>query len=202
MLNYKKFFIFIFLLFAVIPFSVSAGFFWNKPTVKTNTPAEIALPEELSAAGKEVADAKYKILEESFEKKNIDLIIANQDSFWFTISELNYLFTEKSVKAKKPLLSDFNLTNENNSLKISANFKKIIKGKISFNLTVGQEENKIRLNLSKTRLSGFPIPGFLISRPLNESLDKYLSFLYNDSRYQGFTFSNNNEILKIYPKFK
>lgn len=202
MSNRKKAFIFILLIIAAVPLSVSAGWFWNKPTAKTNAPAEIVLPAELSTAGKEVADAKYRILEESFEKKNIDSVIANQDSFWFTAPELNYLFVDKSANAKKPLISSFHLSNENNSLKVSATFKKIIRGTISFNAEIEQENNKIRLNLSKTRLAGFPIPGSWLSKPLNNALDEYLSFLYNDNRYQGFTFSNNNGVIKIHPEFK
>lgn len=202
MSNRKKAFIFILLIIAAVPLSVSAGWFWNKPAAKTNAPVEIVLPAELSTAGKEVADAKYKILEESFEKKNVDSVIANQDSFWFTAPELNYLFVDKSANAKKPLISNFHLNNENDSLKISATFNKIIKGKISFNAEIEQENNKVRLNLSKTRLAGFPIPGSWLSKPLNNALDEYLSFLYNDNRYQGFTFSNSNGVIKIHPEFK
>lgn len=190
---------------SVIPLAASAGWFWNKQnkTVveKNIIPAEKQIAE-LSAAGKETAEAKYKIVDACFSKKDVDCLMANQDNFWFTTTELNYLINTKSAKTKKPLVSDFNLSNENGYLVVSANAKKIIKGNISFNLKIEQENGKARLNLSKTKLFGFPVPGSWFSKPLTEALDKYLSFIYNDSRYQGFTFSNDNEIIKIRPEFK
>ncbi len=193
------------LILSSLPLSASAGWFWNKPEAPKKTIATTATENrapELSDAEKEIAEAKYKIVDACFSKEDVDCLIANQDSFWYTESELNYLINAKSAKAKKPLVSDFNLGAENDYLKISADAKKIIKGKISFNLKLEQDGKKIKLNLSKTKLFGFPVPGSWIGKPLNEALDEYLSFIYKDSRYQGFSFSNSNGIIKIRPEFE
>ena len=202
MSNCKKIFISLLIAAAAVPLSASAGWFWNKTALPEKTSVAVALPAELTTAEKEIADAKYKIWGDGFEKKNVDSVIASADSFWFTVPELNYLFTSKSAGVKKPLLSDFKLTDDNNVLSISANFKKFLKGHVSFIAQVSNENNKVKLNLSRARIFGIPIPGSWLSKPLNNGIDEYLNFLYNDTRYQGFTFSNDNGIIKIRPEFK
>lgn len=202
MSNCKKIFISLLIAVAAIPLSASASWFWNKTTSPEKISVAVALPAELTTAEKEIADAKYKIWGDGFEKKNVDSVIANADSFWFTVPELNYLFTSKSAGVKKPLLSDFKLSDDNNVLIISANFKKFLKGHVSFITQISNENNKVKLNLSRARIFGIPIPGSWLSKPLNNGLNEYLAFLYNDSRYQGFTFSNDNWVIKIRPEFK
>jgi len=202
MSNCKKIFISLLIAVAAVPLSASAGWFWNKPALPEKTSVAVTLPAELTTAEKEITDAKYKIWGDGFEKKNVDSVIASADSFWFTVPELNYLFTSKSAGVKKPLLSDFKLTDDNNVLSISANFKKFLKGHVSFIAQVSNENNKVKLNLSRARIFGIPIPGSWLSKPLNNGIDEYLNFLYNDTRYQGFTFSNDNGIIKIRPEFK
>lgn len=202
MSNCKKIFISLLIAAAAVPLSASAGWFWNKPALPEKTSVAVALPAELTTAEKEVADAKYKVWGDGFEKKNVDSVIANADSFWFTVPELNYLFASVGATVKKPLLSDFKLTDDNNILSVSANFKKFLKGRVSFTLQVVNENNKVKLNLSRARIFGVPIPGSWLSKPLNNGIDEYLNFLYNDTRYQGSTFSNNNGIIKIRPEFK
>lgn len=202
MFKNKKVFIIALVLVATIPLSVSAGWFWNKPAAQKNISTITDQTVELSDAGKTTVDAKYKIWEDGFEKKNVDSVIANADNFWFTVPELNYLFASVGATVKKPLLSDFKLTDDNNVLSVSANFKKFLKGHVSFIVQISNENNKVKLNLSRARIFGIPVPGSWLSKPLNKGIDEYLAFLYNDSRYQGFSFSNENGIIKIRPEFK
>jgi hypothetical protein len=202
MFKNKKFFIIALMLAASIPLSVSASWFWGNSANQKNISTITNQTAELSDAGKTIADAKYKIWEAGFEKKNVDSVIANADTFWFTVPELNYLFASVGATVKKPLLSDFKLTDDNNILSVSATFKKFIQGKISFTTQIANDNNKIKLNISKARFFGIPVPSAWFSNPLNKGIDEYLAFLYKDSRYQGFSFSNENGIIKIRPEFK
>jgi len=202
MFKNKKVFISALILVAIIPLSVSASWFWNKPTAQKNVSTITNQTTGLSGAEKTIADAKYKIWEDGFEKKNIDSVIANADNFWFTVPELNYLFASVSATVKKPLLSDFKLTDDNNILSVSANFKKFVRGHVSFTAQMTNDNNKVKLDLSKVRIFGLPVPSSWVSKPLNDGIDEYFAFIYNDSRYQGFTFSNDNGVLKIHPEFK
>ncbi|MFZ4631623.1 MAG: hypothetical protein ACOYL8_00255 [Patescibacteria group bacterium] len=180
----------------IMPLSASAFWFWDKPAAKVET--KIVTPAaELSEAEKLSADAKYKIWNASFEKKDMNAVIANNNNFWFTTAELNYLFNSESGKAKTPLLSNFKLTNENNVLNVSADFKRILKGRFSFNFQLTDENNKIKLNISKTKIYGVPIPSSWVSGTIDRELDQYFSFLYKDSRYQGISLSSENNVLKL-----
>jgi hypothetical protein len=203
MLANKKFLVLFILFILVIPFSASAGWFWNKPAVKnTKQAAATVTPTELSAGEKSFADAKYKLWDESFEKRNIEATIKNKDNFWFTISEINYLFNIESAKVKKPLMNNLTLAENNGFLNISADFNKIIKGHVSFSAQIGQNKNRLRLNLSRVRILDLPVPAYPIAKSFNNGFDEYFSFIYRDHRYQGFEFSNNNGVLKFNLKFK
>jgi hypothetical protein len=157
---------------------------------------------ELTDTEKILADSKYKLWYDSFEKKDVQSVITNQDNFWFNLAEINYLFNSENSKTKNPLLSNFKLTDNSGTLNVAADFKKIISGKFSFNVKIVNNGNKIKLDISQLRIYGFPLPAAFISGPLNKSLDEYFSFLYNDNRYQGFSFSGDSGILKLKPEFK
>jgi hypothetical protein len=122
---FKKIFITFVLAILVIPASVSAAWFWDKPAAKTSAPTNNQI-SDLTPAEKEAANNKYKIWSDSFEKGNIQSVIDNQNNFSFSIAELNYLFNSENSKIKNPLLSNFKLTNNNELLSVSADFKKII----------------------------------------------------------------------------
>jgi len=183
-----------------VPLLVSAAWFWNKPAkiAATTSHSEV---NEITQAEKDMADTKYKLWEEGFEKKNIESVIKNKDNFWLTTKEINYLFNKEGARATKPLLNNFILINNDDQLKVSANFKKIVSGQLSFETKVENSNNKIRLKLSKVKVYNIAMPAYFFSNQFNKELDKYFSFLYKDSRYQGFEFSNQNNILKLNLKF-
>lgn len=204
MFLYKKFLILSILFILVAPLSASADWFWNKSTTKNikQTTVTSIVPVELSAEEKSLADAKYKLWDESFEKRDIEAVIKNKDNFWFTVAEINYLFNAESAKAKKPLLNNFILTANDSPLAVSADFNRIVKGHISFSAQIGQNENRLKLNLSRVRIFGLPIPAQWLTKSFNNGLDEYFAFLYRDSRYQGFEFSDDNGTLKFNLKFR
>jgi len=186
-------------LFLVVPKTVAA-FWWFSQ--KKNATVTIPVLSGLSDQDKLRAEAKYKIFDEAFEKNNIEVVIANQDKFLFTIAELNYLFTIESKKAKNPTLTNVDLTSDNGNINVAADFHKFINGRFSFITKIVSVDNKIRLQLSTVKLYGFRIPASWLEGPVNNTLDDYFSFLYNDNRYQGFTFSNDNNLIQFKPVFK
>ena len=196
-----NFFVLLLLIGLVMPAAASAFWFWNKPTTPT-TPDKTPVAEELTTTQKTQAEAKYKVWADSFEKRDVAAVIANQNMFWFTVPELNYIFAHETKKAKKPILTDFNLTDNNGLLSITANFQQIVKGHFTFNAQIVTSDKRGALNISKLRLYGLPVPATWLSKPLNRALNEYFSFLYKDERYQGFSFSDNNGVLKLKPEFK
>lgn len=191
--------LFIIIISFCLPFTTSAFWWFNQsPTVPKQAPIE-NIPLDDNA--KIEASNKYKIWEDSFEKKNIDSVIANSDKFIFTIPELNYLFETESQKVKNPSITNVVLINSQGALKVTANFHKFIKGHFSFDARIVSIENKIRLELSSVSFYGFPIPVKWVSNPANKALDDYFSFLYNSEKYKGFNFTINNDTLQFKPEF-
>lgn len=196
-MNIKKKTLFIIIIsMLIVPFSVHAFWPWTKNKTEKQV-VESQVKVELSETDKSLAGAKYKLWEDSFEKKNVNEVITNKNNYIITVSELNYLFNSENDKAKKPLLNNFKLKNNNSLLEISADFKKHIKGNFSFSAQIEDVDNKIRLKLSKAKLYGVPIPASLVSKPINKALDEYFKFLYQDKRYQGFDFIINKDLLQL-----
>ena len=212
MTNSKKLLIISGLILLVAPLTVDA--FWpfskaknkdqNDTQLKAQTvvvQTQAAVSGELSASGRTLADSKYKLWENSFEKKDVDTIITNKNNFWFTLSEITYLFNQENSKAKNPFLNNLELSTTGSSLKAAADFKKFIRGRASFTAKVKNEDNKIKLEIEKLRLYGIPVPASWASNPLNEAINNYFNFLYQDERYQGFDFSISGDIIKLDLKF-
>jgi len=194
----NKLLIALLLVIMIAPLSASAFWFWDKPAAKT-TETPVA---ELNKTQQEAVAVRYKLWAASFEKRNIETVIANQDNFWFTVPELNYLFASETKKQKNPIVTDLKLNSADGVLNISANFKQIFPGRFSFQAQVVNDNDKAHLNLSQVKLYGWTVPSSWLNKPLNKTLDEYFSFLYNDKRYAGFTFSDTNGVLKLKPEFK
>ena len=175
-----------------LPKQTSAFWWFSKTKVATTTVATTLNDQ---------ATAKYKIWESAFEKKNVDLVIANQNNFSFTISELNYLFETEVKTIKSPTLTDVSLNSSNGNINVAANFHKFISGRFSFIAKVVSVDNKIRLKLSYVKFYGFSVPTNWLEDPVNKELDKYFAFLYKDARYKGFTFNANDNLLQLKPNF-
>ena len=182
-----------------IPKTASAFWWFNQK--KAETPIVIN-NNSLNDQAKLNTDSKYNIWVACFEKKNVDLIIANTDKFSFTIDELNYLFDTVGKTIKNPTINNVSLTSSNGNINVSANFHKFISGRFSFIAKVVSVDNKIRLELSYVKLYGINIPAKWLAEPVNKALDEYFSFLYSDSRYQGFSFVVQNNLLQLKPEFK
>ena len=204
----KKFFIIFSLLVLIIPLTTNA--FWPFSRNKNNNVSEIkkAVLEdninqtiESSSDNQLLADLKYQIFEKGFEKKDIDAIIANKNNLQFTSSEINYLFNKESSKVKNPLLTNFKLIISDDIFKITADFKKFIKGRASFNAKLKNEDNKIKLKVEKLKIYGISMPSFLANKPFNKALDDYFNFLYQDDRYRGFDISIDKDTVKINLQF-
>lgn len=187
-------------LIAVTPKTVSAfSWFGQKKSVANTVKVE---PQGLSDQEKINASAKFKIWDEAFEKKNIDVVIASQDKFLFSVSEINYILDTEGKKVKKPTLTSASITSSNGNINVAANFHKFISGRFSFIAKVVSVDNKIRLKLSAVKLYGISIPAKWLEEPINKELDKYFAFLYKDSRYQGFTINISDTVLQLKPEFK
>lgn len=191
-------------IFLVKPLTADA-FWWFKSAKTTATDSSKASASENSSLddqAKKSAEAKYKIWASSFEQANIDLVVANKNNFIFSVPELNYIFATETKKAKSPIITNFQLTSSQDNLNIAGDFHKIISGRFSFIARVVNIDKKARLELSYVRLYGLPIPANWLADPLNQAIDEYFSFLYHDSRYQGFNFLNQNNNLQFKPEFK
>lgn len=188
-------------LLAVLLAPLSAGAFWpwNKKPAEQKTP--VAIESGLSESAQAVADAKYRLFENGFEKKDVEAVIVNRNNFWFTLDELVYLFNKENATAKKPLLKNLTLSSENGALQVSAEFKRIVKGKFSFILKPKTEGARLYAEIDKAKLYGIPVPASWINRPFNRELDSYLNFLYQDERYQGVDININDEMVKLDLRF-
>jgi hypothetical protein len=194
-------FLIFFSLSLILPLTVSA--FWWFGSNKTNTVSAPVVPEQkFSEQDKLNLNNKYKIWTESFEKKNIESLIANQNKFIFSLSELNYLSATESKKVKNPTLTELNIASQGSDFSVKAQFHKFINGHFSFIASVVSVENKINVKLTNVRLYGVPVPAKLLEKPVNKELDKYFAFMYADSRYQGFSFINKDESIQLKPEFK
>lgn len=188
-----------FVLVAALPSKTSA--FWWFGQKKTETATVKVVPKVLTETEKINTAAKYKLWSDAFEKKNIDAVVTNQNQFVFTIPEINYLLETESKNVKNPSLTGASITSSNGNINVSATFHKFISGRFSFVAKVISVENKIRLQLSYVKFYGISIPTSWLEGPVNTAMDDYFSFLYKDKRYQGFTFTAQDNLLQLKPNF-
>jgi len=212
MTNFKKFVLVTIALSLIFPAYALAFWPWSKDQSPNQSSEKIDINQssksainqtpDLTIAAKAIADAKYKLWENSFEKKNVEEVIANQNNFWFTAAELTYLFNNENAKSKKPFLSNLELQIDDDSLKINTNFKKFIRGKASFIAKIKSNNQRLQLAINKAKLYGFSVPSSLIANPLNKEIDKYLDFLYKNDRYQGLEVFFKDDVIGLNLYFK
>lgn len=200
-MNPKKFLILWLLIFSallIMP-QKTAAFWWfnQKKIIAVDTPSISGLTDQDKAN----ATLKYKAWEDSFEKKNVEAVIKNQNNFIFSVAEVNYLFETVSKTIKNPTLTDVGITVSNNNINAAASFHKFINGHFSFVAKIISVENKIRLQLSGVKLYNIPIPSKWLEGPVNKELDSYFAFLYKDDHYQGFTVVTEDNLLQLKPLF-
>jgi len=183
-------------LFFILPKPAAAFWWFDKPQVATSS---ISILDDQAKTNLAV---KYKLWEVAFEKKDVEAVIASQDKFLFTVPEINYLFATEVKNIKSPTLTDVGVTSSNGNINVAANFHKFISGRFSFIAKPVSVENKLRLQLMHVKFYGFSVPTAWLEEPVNNALDNYFSFLYKDSRYQGFTFISNDNSLQFKPTFK
>ena len=182
-----------FILITALPKQTSAFWWFDKPQPLATTTVSTTLSDQ----DKITLAAKYKIWNDSFEKKNVESVIANKNKFSFTIPEINYLFATEVKTIKNPTLTNVSVTSSNGNINVSADFHKFISGHFSFIAKIISAGNKFRLQMSYVKLYGFGIPTNWLEGPVNNALDDYFSFLYNDSRYKGFTFISDDNLLQL-----
>lgn len=137
----------------------------------------------LTAGAEELdAEARYEKWQESFEKGNVDKVIENKDYFYFEQAELNQLSNSESEKAEKPFAVDFTISLEDDMLRINANFKKVLKGKIYFEAL--PLEDNLGFEVLKAKYYWFRLPAKWIEKKLNQAVDEYFDFLYQDDRFK------------------
>lgn len=177
--------------------------FWIFSSKKT-TPAKIVTStpiNSLTETEKNKASNKYQNWDKSFEKRNIEEVIKNQNNFIFSISEINYLFEAEVKKIKNPSLTNVGVTLSEQNINVAANFHKFVSGRFNFIAKIVNIDNKIRLQLSSVKLYGVSVPAKWLEPKINKELDRYFNFMYQDKRYQGFDFINDGTNLQLKPKF-
>lgn len=190
------------IIFSSLPFTTSAFWWFNQKKAETPIVENTMTNKELTESEKTKTLDKEKFWKDNFEQKNIESIIANRDKFIFTIPELNYILEIEEERTQNPSISNVTLDNNENGIKITADFHKFIKGHFSFTTKVISTENKIHLALSSVSFYGIPISSKWLETPANKALDDYFSFLYKDQRYTGFSFINQNNSLQLKLEFK
>ncbi len=189
-------------LIVIAPWQASAFWWSSKKVNKVITTSTNNAPQSLSEQEKTNTVSKLKLWKDSFDKKNVEAVIANQDKFSFSEAELNYLINLENKLAKKPAVTNVGLTLSDGNINIAANFHKFVSGRFSFIAKIISVDNKAKFKVSHLKLYNFSIPAKWMEEPLNEALDKYFSFLYQDSRYQGFSFVVNDGLVQFKPEFK
>jgi hypothetical protein len=187
-------------LLSSIPSTISAFWFFNSSNTNTKT-AESPI-QTLTDKEKIETSLKYKLWINSFEKKDIEAVVLNYDKFTYTIPELNYILETEGKNIKNPTITNANIKNNNNILRVTADIHKIINGTFSFNANIIPVDNKIQLEISNVKLYGISIPSKWLEKPINKSFNEYFDFMYKDKRYQGFSFTNKDNTLKLKFEFK
>src|ERR1035437_10120305 len=104
-MNFISMFI-IMIIFSSLPFTTSAFWWFNQKKAETPIVENTITNEELTESEKTKALEKEKLWKDSFEQKNIDSVIANQDKFIFTIPELNYILETESERTQNLSISN------------------------------------------------------------------------------------------------
>ncbi len=146
------------------------------------------------------AAAKLEKWQESFEKQNVDLMMADKEYFFLTEDEANRLFESESKKLKNPIAKDFKITLADGLFEFQAVFNKIMKGRIYF--AAQPLENKIGIKVLKAKYYGFKIPAKWVEKAINKELDKYFNFLYQAEEYQSARLMIEDKTARLLLEFK
>jgi hypothetical protein len=196
---FKKIVVILVAVALIVPTAASA--FWGWPWFKS-APVVTVSPVGLTEVQKQAADQKYQLWTESFDQEQVDKVIANRSQFRFSPAEISYLFANQGSKLAKPLASNVVIVPAGSAWKVSGDIHKFISGQLSFTAQILTVNNRLRIFASEGRYLGIPVPISFVDNFLNGQLDKYFSFLYNDSRYKNISVANDNGEIVLNLEFK
>lgn len=183
----------------IIPMTALA--FWGWPWFRQASVVTVPTAG-LTEVQKQVANQKYQLWVESFDKQQIDKVIANRSQFRFLPAEIGYLFANQGSKLAQPLASNVVIVPDGSNWKVSGDLHKFINGQLSFTAKILTIDRHLRISASEGRYLGIPVPISFIDNFLNSRLDKYFSFLYNDFRYNNISVTNENGEIVLNLEFK
>lgn len=183
----------------ILPNPVAASWLFGKRNpVQINTPA--ASPE-ISEAEKNIALDKRQLWKEIFDRCQPELLEKNNTPFVFSPEEVAFLFNSESKTVKNPVLQDLSLSLVGDDILIAADFRRFIKGRISFSAQVVKNSKRLNLTISQAKFGIFPVPAALISKPLNKAIDQYFDCLYRHDTYRSADLNINNNIFTLKVEF-
>jgi|GEM_PF-3221488 hypothetical protein len=169
------------LILIAVPLSVSAwswqDLFSQKSNAQANDTAEVSNLEK-----KEIME-KYESWEKACSNNDINNLVDNKENLRFSEEEANIIAMKMLDDCGDPMISNPEVEFRPGFIAVEGYLLKPLTGKVSVEVVVYPEANKLSFDVLKSRYRGFYFPPFLANRIIRKPLDKFFNTLYSHDDY-------------------
>ncbi|MCF7820462.1 MAG: hypothetical protein K9M44_03265 [Candidatus Pacebacteria bacterium] len=199
-----KIFLFIFFIFLISPFSVSA-WSWQDMFKSTEGQAEELPSFNLSSQQKMEVENKYNNWKQGLETNSLETVLEDERNFQLTEKEANYLLYHYISQCQDPYFSEATLDFKGDFIRLEAYLLKPLTGNVTLDIAIYEEGDAISLTVLKAKYRNISIPPFLINKVLNKSflsltqlIENYINSL--NSEGNNLEIHLSEEVFSLYIK--
>jgi hypothetical protein len=169
------------LILVSLPFSASAwsfkDFFPQESSAQENKELNVSNLER-----KEITE-KYKVWKKACNNNDINDLVQNKENLRFSEQEANIIAKKMLNDCSDPMLSSPKIDFRPGFISLEGYLLKPLVGKVSVEVVVYPEANKLNFDVLKSTYRGFYFPPFLANRIIRKPLDKFFKTLYSYENY-------------------
>ncbi|MFP4514570.1 MAG: hypothetical protein ACLFNO_01035 [Parcubacteria group bacterium] len=138
---------------------------------------------KVSNLEKKEAIEKYYNWEKACENSDINDLVKNKENLRFSEEEANIIAKKMLDDCSDPMISSPEIELRPGFISLEGYLLKPLTGKVSVEVIVYPEANKLNFDVLKSRYRGFYFPPFLANRIIKKPLEKFFNTLYSHDDY-------------------
>jgi hypothetical protein len=144
------------------------------------------------------AETKFNNWQNAFDKKDITPVLSDSRNLYFTYTELNYLIARELASSTNLVARDIVISLSDNLIKVSGYaMLKSLSGQFYLEAKPATANNRIFLQVTKTRFHDFYFPSFITQALLAGQLKEMIGFLYSSPNYQDLSITVGNGFIEL-----
>ena len=162
-----------------LPLSVSAWSWQDLFSQKSNAQEN----DNVSNLEKKDIAEKYEIWEKACDNNDINNLVKNKENLRFSEQEANIIAKKILKDCSDPMLSSPEIEFRPGFISLEGYLLKPLVGRVSVEVVVYPEANKLNFDVLKSSYRGFYFPPFLANRIMRKPLDKFFKNFYSHDDY-------------------